>query len=265
MTNPVQHHSTTNKVVQKPPPTIETPKTAPGSTILGTTATEKALKQNNLYTTMRGIRTATNGSGNGHQGGTPPNTNTNTTHTAASSQAPRTSQGRGPSQPGPQTAKRTSGPSGHTSGTGQVQFLEKLSIAIFKGDPVDAYVYRHVGLYIRTFRNDALIKHNFIHVTGVAGSFLREESLGRNPLQSASRCGHVIVANIHPTSETDSRLRDTIYATPPVNTDRSWNCQHWVGDALQRCVNARLITSKQLEVATENMIDILLDAPDTAD
>lgn len=152
-----------------------------------------------------------------------------------------------------------------TESTTSNQLSQVLSIAVFRGDPIDAYIYRHVGLFIQTFRGATLITRNYLDVTGATGSFEKDESWERDPLQSLDNCGHVQVATSRPTSETDRDLRNTIWATPVKNNDRSWNCQNWVGDALQRCVDAGCITRAQMDTAIDGMVDILLEAPDMVD
>lgn len=143
------------------------------------------------------------------------------------------------------------------------QFWQSLSIAVFKGDPIDAYIYRHVGLYLQTFRGDILVHHQFLETSGATGSFVKQDVPEWDPFQDAGSCGHVQVAKKLPmTSETDRTLRNTIWSTPLKNDDRSWNCQNWVGDALQRCVDASCLTRGQMDCALDRMVDILLEATD---
>lgn len=144
-------------------------------------------------------------------------------------------------------------------------FWQNLSIAVFKGDPIDAYIYRHVGLYIQTFRGDVLVKRQFLETSGATGSFVKQDVPDCDPLQETGSCGHVQVATRPMTSEADSILRNTIWSTPLKNDDRSWNCQNWVGDALHRCVDAACLTRAQMEAALDGMVDILLEATDAED
>lgn len=154
------------------------------------------------------------------------------------------------------------GTSGGSAGAKSDEMSQILSIVIFKADPVDASILRHVGLFIRTFRGTTLVSRNFLDATGAVGCFVLAESRERDPLGSDEMCGHVQVARIRTTNETVSRLRDIIHDTPMQNTDRSWSCHHWVGDALQRCVNASCISFAQMDKALDGMVDVLDSAPD---
>ncbi|KUI72370.1 hypothetical protein VM1G_11826 [Cytospora mali] len=128
-----------------------------------------------------------------------------------------------------------------------------------QGIPVDAYIYRHVGLFIQTFRGDALIMRKLTpcHWSGK----VLDQGRVLDPRSSSER-GYV--ARSRPTSETDTKLCDTIWNTPVNNEEASWNCQHWVGDALERCVRAHIISLDQMHAAIDKMTDVLLEAPDTA-
>ncbi|AEO71898.1 uncharacterized protein THITE_2124771 [Thermothielavioides terrestris NRRL 8126] len=145
------------------------------------------------------------------------------------------------------------------------QKFQRLSVIVFSGDPLDLPETRHTGLYIEHLNEDgSIIGRNFLHVTGSAGIFQREESIERNPTGSELFTGSVHVATIVATGSSDRRLRNAIWATPVNNAEYDWNCQSWVGDALTSCVNAGLISTEQRDMAIDGMAELILQATDMA-
>ncbi|KAL2376099.1 hypothetical protein RJ035_008117, partial [Blastomyces gilchristii] len=54
-----------------------------------------------------------------------------------------------------------------------------------------------------------------------------------------------------------------LVAQVPVNNNLDdWNCQNWVGEALQRLVENNVISAEQISVALDGMVDLLLEGRD---
>lgn len=199
------------------------------------------------------------GGGSDNRAGAPPSTSTtgSGTHKTATKGGPSQTPSGGHAPGG-----NAPGTSGGSADPKSDEMSQILSIVIFKARPIDASMFRHVGLFIQTFRGTTLVSRNFLDATGSACCFALEESWDRNPLESDRMRGNVQVARIRTTNETVRRLRDIIHDTPMQNTDPSWSCHHWVGDALQRCLNASCISFAQLDNALAGMADVLESAPD---
>ena len=81
-----------------------------------------------------------------------------------------------------------------------------------------------------------------------------------DPTKSQKFVGRIAVAEIH--GQTKNAIQSRIMATPIENSDRSWNCQHWVGDALLRLSNVGWITTAARKAAVDTMAGVVTDAPD---
>ncbi|KAJ8124563.1 hypothetical protein O1611_g9077 [Lasiodiplodia mahajangana] len=147
----------------------------------------------------------------------------------------------------------------------QGQEQQRLSIVIFRGDPIDAPQYRHTALFIEHLDQEGTrTQHRVVEVVGSAGIFEREENVTSDPRKSPTFVGSVVVATISSTGSSDSRLRDVIWSTPINNSENSWNCQNWVGDALSLCIEDKLILSEESDRAIDGMVDFILQARDIA-
>ncbi|KAI1189407.1 hypothetical protein F5B17DRAFT_196680 [Nemania serpens] len=147
----------------------------------------------------------------------------------------------------------------------QQQQQQSLVIVVFRGDPIDAPEYRHTALLIKQPNQDgASTQHRVIEVIGTAGIYERGEDVVYDPRQSMTFVGSVPVATIPVTGPSDSRLRDVIWSTAIDNEDNSWNCQNWVGDALNLCIGYKLISSEESDRAIDGMVDLVLQAQDVA-
>lgn len=131
-----------------------------------------------------------------------------------------------------------------------------LSIIVYKGEPIDAPDYRHTALFLDTPGNESVL----LHVVGGAGFFQPQIVAKDDPAASVKFVSKIEVAKIH--GQSKDSLQSTIMATPVKNTDRFWNCQHWVGDALLVLSKTGWISSAARKKAVDDMVDVIVDAPD---
>ncbi len=57
-------------------------------------------------------------------------------------------------------------------------------------------------------------------------------------------------------------IESTIKSTPVNNSDRSWNCQNWIGDALKKLSDQPWITNDPRSKAIDAMAEVIVYAPD---
>ncbi|KAI1171097.1 hypothetical protein F4777DRAFT_72743 [Nemania sp. FL0916] len=139
----------------------------------------------------------------------------------------------------------------------------RLDVIVFRGNPIDSPCCRHAGLLIEKMSHEGtMMQRRFLHVTGAAGFFLREEDIDRDPTKSEFFAGSVPVATIPASGPSDSRLRDAIWFTAINNAEMGWNCHNWVGDALYACTQAGLVSKDKTEKAIEGMTDLIVQARD---
>ncbi|KAI0198792.1 hypothetical protein F4808DRAFT_472445 [Astrocystis sublimbata] len=139
---------------------------------------------------------------------------------------------------------------------------QSLDVIVFFGDPVDGINYRHTGLLVQSLSWDgSILQRTFLHVTGAHGFFEREER-ERDPRNSTLFAGVVPVATVPVSGLSYNRLRNEIWATAVNNAESGWNCQTWVGDALDRCVKAGFFDQDRADDAIDGMTDIIMRAKD---
>ncbi len=131
-----------------------------------------------------------------------------------------------------------------------------LSIIVYKGSPIDASEFRHTSLFLEFPDTTTLL----IHVTGASGFFQAEVTPGEEPTKSKKFIKKIPVGTIMGQAKT--AIESTIKVTPINNSDRSWNCQNWVGDALKKLSDRQWITSDARSEAIDAMAEIIVDAPD---
>lgn len=132
----------------------------------------------------------------------------------------------------------------------------RLSIIVYKGDPVDLRKTRHTALFV-TFADNTTV---LIHAIGAGGDFTMAQRLNEQPTDSQRFVKSIPVAVI--TGKSKSQIRSTIAATPVNNSSRDWDCQKWVGDALTRLSNLGWITKQQKSDAISRMVDAVFEAED---
>ncbi|KAJ6263963.1 hypothetical protein Dda_0100 [Drechslerella dactyloides] len=112
----------------------------------------------------------------------------------------------------------------------------RIYIAVFKGDPIDLTEYRHTAIVLEIDGRETML-----HVTGGHGFFQYEEQTRR---------------------EYADGFRSIVANTDVNNGERAWNCQNFVGDALQRVQRHHLITEEEYLGAINQMTTIILEAID---
>lgn len=109
------------------------------------------------------------------------------------------------------SSKGSSSKSGGKENKKTSQRWQRLSVIVFRGDPIDAPQYRHTGLFIEHLKQDGTqTRQNSLHVVGSAGTFRRDENIDRDPTGSELFAGSVPFATIPATGSSDSRLRNAI-------------------------------------------------------
>ncbi|KAK2806269.1 hypothetical protein FQN51_007310 [Onygenales sp. PD_10] len=125
-----------------------------------------------------------------------------------------------------------------------------------KTDGLDYKKSRHTGLLLRKNQE---IQGGLVHATNTDGPFRVEADYGYNPLTSNSLAGAAQVGVINKHVDVVMAI---VQHTPVRNDLDEWNCQNWVGDALQRLVGFGWITAEQRMDGIDGMADLLAQAPD---
>ena len=143
------------------------------------------------------------------------------------------------------------------NGNGEV--TQTLSINIYVGDPLDLQTARHTGFFIQWSDGDNLI----IHVMGSHQFYeLQEIWNGPKPNVGDGCIRDVPVATWTTSEEEKFKLRNIIRDTPINNAERGWNCQNWIGDALQILEARGFLSHAAIQAAGDAMVDTILEAKD---
>ncbi|KAK2812207.1 hypothetical protein FQN50_001565 [Emmonsiellopsis sp. PD_5] len=135
-------------------------------------------------------------------------------------------------------------------------------ILVYAGQPLDYAKFRHTGLYIE-FDDDAKDRGTLFHITGASGFFTFDSSPGYDPSESKSLRNIINVGEL-PEGVPKAAVEAIIAATRIHNgiNDADWNCQNWVGDALQQLVAQNWLTATQRETAVNQMVTACFEAKD---
>ncbi|PGH33456.1 hypothetical protein GX50_03691 [[Emmonsia] crescens] len=133
-----------------------------------------------------------------------------------------------------------------------------VNILVWRGGVGDDFKStRHAALF---FIQDGNKKGgDMVHVSGTSRNFVFQIREGYQPETSSNLAGRVHVALLPHTMEA---LRAKSQQVPINNAEDEWNCQHWVGEALQKFVGDGLITAEVRAKAVDEMVDIALQAID---
>ncbi|KAI1939094.1 hypothetical protein LOZ66_003174 [Ophidiomyces ophidiicola] len=132
-----------------------------------------------------------------------------------------------------------------------------IEIIVWRGFPNnDDKTTRHAALFIR---EEGAESGDVLHTSGAPQHFVLQAMLGYQPATSDRLTGTVRVAKV---SQTLDSIRAIAETTPINNCENGWNCQNWVGDALNKLVENNVITVSEKSNAIDLMVDILLEGAD---
>lgn len=131
-----------------------------------------------------------------------------------------------------------------------------LSIVIYKESPIDSAMYRHTALFVEFPDNTTVI----LHIIGASGFFHIEARPGKDPSKSRRFVLKILVGEIK--GQKKDVIESVIQSTGVNNTDTSWNCQNWVGDALRTLSDKGWITNDARSNAIDAMAETFVNMPD---
>lgn len=134
----------------------------------------------------------------------------------------------------------------------------RLYIIVHEGEPLDLHETRHTALFVS---KDNEREGDILHITGGSPSFSFERRQQEDPTTIKTFVKKIPVEPLV-NSPTKGQLVSRIMTTPVKNSDPSWNCQNWVGDALDRLVQGNWITSRTSSDAIGLMADVIIEARD---
>lgn len=132
----------------------------------------------------------------------------------------------------------------------------QLSIAVYVGEPLDYQKYRHTALCLRP---DNGASSMIIHAAGPNMAYQLETKDNYDPTKSRHFAKEVVVGMLR-TPMTKAQLASIIYQTPVNNESREFNCQTWVGDALQKLATMQYLTQKDCDDGIARMVDATMEA-----
>lgn len=133
-----------------------------------------------------------------------------------------------------------------------------VSIAVFKGDPVDSQRYRHTSLFITFANQDPSAVY---HVVGPPGEFEYVIQSGYDPSSDQSLARLVDVGNLSVES-TRVQINQILRRVPIENEDREFNCQTWVEGALKKFREMGMLTGALYAQGLDEMVDVIAEATD---
>jgi len=133
-----------------------------------------------------------------------------------------------------------------------------VSIAVFKGDPVDYQKYRHTALLFR-FNDDS--PPLVIHVVGPPMGYQLQVRDNYDPTRSRTFAKEV-QAGWLTVPMTKAQLVSLISQNSPDNSNQEFNCQTWVGAVLQRLCDMRYMSQEDGTKGVNGMVDATMEAED---
>ncbi|KAI1172132.1 hypothetical protein F4777DRAFT_20343 [Nemania sp. FL0916] len=133
----------------------------------------------------------------------------------------------------------------------------EIGVAVFRGDPLDYQKKRHTAIHMISEKGEDFT----FHIRGSQKEFQFEARPGYNPAGSITFEKRIQIGWLaHPL---DRAEMVTIFSEVPVNnTQDGYNCQQWVGDALEYLVAKKLLSHKAMGDGIDGMVDATMEAKD---
>jgi hypothetical protein len=131
----------------------------------------------------------------------------------------------------------------------------QISLLVYKGVPVDFSKYRHTALH--ALYSDG--QHDWLHAVG-AHPFFKFQKDSENPM-SEPPLAWIPVCTV-PDSVPKAKIIFACACTSVRNgnSDRDWNCQNWVGEALTELGKIGCLTKEERGAAIGKMVETILEA-----
>lgn len=133
-----------------------------------------------------------------------------------------------------------------------------VTIAVYKGDPVDYQKYRHTALYFQ-FQDGS--KPLLIHAVGPPGMLSVQMRENYVPSQSATFAKEVAIGWLQVTL-TRPQLISFVLDSEPDNGDREYNCHSWIEVIIRRMRDAGYILPNTYSASLDGMMAATLEATD---
>lgn len=137
--------------------------------------------------------------------------------------------------------------------------MPTITVAVFRGDPIDWAMYRHTAIHVRYEDGEDTI----LHVTGAHPFFAYSPQNGTPEDTGLKVEGLIPVSS--PLDKFTKSVIQSVCSQTPVRNDafhQDWNCQNWVGEALARLVAIGCVTAQERSDALDKMLDVCLEAED---
>lgn len=130
-----------------------------------------------------------------------------------------------------------------------------VSIAIYRGEPLDYQKHRHTSLFFRFGDGSPA---TLAHVVGPTGGFEFATREGYDPAQSETLAD---LAEVGMLSVPSSRTQVVqLLRSVPVRKDREFNCQLWVEAALKKLQDLGMLANDLYEKGLDSMVDAIAEA-----
>ncbi|PYH93062.1 hypothetical protein BO71DRAFT_400053 [Aspergillus ellipticus CBS 707.79] len=137
--------------------------------------------------------------------------------------------------------------------------MSQIFIAVFVGDPLDYAKKRHTAVYVTFPDGD----QSLLHIVGSHGFFEYKDEVGKDPQASARLATLIHVSTLTKTTSKPD-IKAACQRTKIWNElgHRDWNCQNWVGDALDGLVAIGCVTAEERRGAVDKMVEACVEAKD---
>ena len=133
-----------------------------------------------------------------------------------------------------------------------------VSIAVYKGDPIDSQEYRHTSLHFQFQDQSPTL---LAHIVGPSGDFQFQVRSGYDPAASRNLAKLVNVGTLQ-VQTTSDQLTSALRAVAIKNHDREFNCQTWVENVLKMWKDRQLLSERDYDDGVDGMVEAIAEAKD---